>query len=121
MSVAVFEGTVRTVETLRFLFSLIDDSHAKQPSALARPKLTARRFGHNLEVLPPGFSRPRKAWYLCFRYRSKFFFEIPGCADTIRGKDQVLKLARSGVIEAGKIIGGDFKMISQCMANRVHQ
>ena len=32
-----------------------------------------------------------------------------------------MKLAGSGVMEAGKIIVGDFKIISQCVANCVPQ
>lgn len=49
----------------------------------------------------------------------KIFFEIPGRADTIRGKNEILKLARPDSIEVGKITGGNLEMVSQGVANRV--
>src|SRR5947209_12125800 len=65
------------------------------------------------------FPTPGTASHLSLSIPIKVLFEIPGRADTICGKDNTLKLARPNVIELGKIIAGDFKMISQRVANRV--
>jgi hypothetical protein len=64
---------------------------------------------------------PGKAWSLSLSISFKVLFEIPGCADTICGKDQILKVARPGVIEIDKILGRDFKITSQRVAYRVPQ
>jgi hypothetical protein len=70
-----------------------------------------------LQVLPG----PRNSASLSLSIAFKVLFEIPGCADAICGKDQVLKLARPGVIEIEKILGRDFKIFSQRVADRVPQ
>jgi len=54
---AVFEGTVRTVETLRFLFSLIDDPMRSSLQLWLDQSLQRGASVTNLEVLPPGFSK----------------------------------------------------------------
>src|SRR5438067_2364640 len=122
ISRAVFEGTVRTVETLRFLFSLIDDSQSEAAFTPCSTKAYSEVLRSPIsKCCLQVFPRPGKAGKLSRSIPLQVFFEIPGCADTVCGKDQILKLACSGVIEAGKMIGGDFKMISQCVANRVRQ
>lgn len=65
------------------------------------------------------FPTPEKAWSLSLSIPLKVLFELPGRVDTICGKDKTLKLANPGLVEVGKIIGGDFKMISQRVTNPV--
>src|SRR5688500_11628727 len=64
------------------------------------------------------FPTPGKLWYLALSISLKILFELPGRADPICGKDQILKLSCSGVKDARKIIRGDVKIISQCETNR---
>jgi hypothetical protein len=70
-----------------------------------------------LQVLP----RPRKPASLSLSIPFKVLLEIPGGADTICGKDQILQLARPGVIEIEKILARDFKILSQRVAYREAQ
>src|ERR1041384_5605174 len=121
MSVADFAAG-RTVEILRFLFSLIDDFQAKQPfsplSTKAYSEVSRSPISKRCPQVLPG---PGKCRCLSLSIPLKVFFHIPGSADTVCGKDQVLQLAYSGFIKSRKIILGDFKMISQCVSHRVHQ
>src|SRR5215813_516434 len=73
----------------------------------------------NSECCVQVFPRPGEAWSFSRSIVIKIFFEIPGRADTIRGKNEILKLARPDSIEVGKITGGNLEMVSQGVANRV--
>src|SRR5215813_15483897 len=73
----------------------------------------------NSECCVQVFPRPGEAWSFSRSIVIKIFFEIPGRADTIRGKNEILKLIRPDFIEIGKIIDGNFEMVSQREPNRV--
>src|SRR2546429_2993605 len=83
MSLAVFEGTVRTVETLRFLFSLIDDFQSEASFTPRSTKAYSEALRSPLsKCCLQDFPRPGKAGQLSRSIPLEVFVAIPGCADT---------------------------------------